>query len=343
MLITIFNFRKGIQVLTVDYSGPEIKMEISWSKQLEQADRGFRAIFLYADVVGVLYMTYHHVEDAPSPLHVLAFNRATDRETDIYVCSNTIPEEEIRVSPQAVSLTQRTQDDLQVIWQNGQVGTSFWNGNLYIHSEYAHVSYQQWVSKDLLLYGESVRPAVQTSLGRCAIVEHPEDMRYGGYVMDVEIEGILTTQSVFGVVALTIHTVLSDIDAPDRFTLINFWVIDDASLIEARASNSLPTPSLYPPAIVPGVVKESDLSTWYLCHASNCGTYIILLSENGEAQEIMLYMVHFKLPDHRFTVHTIETPPSVQVHLITGFFVDEYRGIVTLYQAKGEMYILNFA
>ena len=236
-------------------------------------------------------------------------------------------------------LTQRTHDDLQDIWENGQVGTSFWNGNLYIHSECAHISYQQWVPKDLLLYGESVRPAVQMSLGRCAFIEHPPEARDGRHVLGVEVEGILTTQSVFGVVALTIHTVLG----PDRFTLMHFWVIDDASLIEAREFNSLPTPSLYPGIIVPGVVRESDLSSWYLCHASNCGTYIILLSENGEAQVISLYMVHFKLPDHRFTVHTIETPPSVQVHLITGFFVDEYRGIVTLYQAKGEMYILNFA
>ena len=243
---------------------------------------------------------------------------------------------------QAVSLMQRTHDILQGIWQNGQVGTSVWDGNLYIHSEYACVSYQQWVPRDLLLYGKSVRPAVQAFRGRCAFVQHPHDLRHEGYVMDVDLEGILTTQSVFGVVALTIHSVLGD-DACDRFTLIHFWVIDDASLIEARESNSLPTPSLYPGVLVPGVVKETSLSTWYLCHASNCGTYIILLSEGGEAQGIGLHMVHLKLPEHRFTVHTIETPPPVQVHLITGFFVDEYRGIVTLYQARGEMYILNYA
>ena len=180
--------------------------------------------------------------------------------------------------------------------------------------------------------------------GPCSLVKHPDDMRYGGNILGVQLEGILTTQSIFGIIALTIHTVHTvTIEESLQFTIMNFWVIDDDSLIEARESNSLPVPSLYPRVLIPGAVKESDSSTWYLCHASNCGTYIILLSDNGVARGIRLQMVHFQLPDHRFTVHTIETPPSVKIHLITGFFVDEYRGTVTLYQAKDEMCILNFA
>jgi hypothetical protein len=99
ILIVNADFRRGIQVLTVDYSGPGVKMDISWSKQLEEAEtRLFRAIFLYADVVGVLYMNFIHSEDEPSPLHALAFNRVTGRGTDIYVCSNIV-KYEIRVSP----------------------------------------------------------------------------------------------------------------------------------------------------------------------------------------------------------------------------------------------------
>ncbi len=225
--------------------------------------------------------------------------------------------------------------------ENVEIGTSFWNGNLYIHSEYDGNSFQQWVPRGLLPYGNNVIPTVQTCSSHFASVEHPEDMGCGENVSNVESEGILTTRSEYGVVALAIHTITA---RPRQFTLINFWVIDDASLTKARELNRLPFPSLYPPVLVPGAIRGSNLSTWYLCHASNSGTYVILLSNIEEALETKLHMVHFKLPSRRFTVHTIEVPPFVSIDHITGFVVDECRGTLTLCQAtNGEMFVLNFA
>jgi hypothetical protein len=224
------------------------------------------------------------------------------------------------------------------MWENVEIGTSFWNGNLYIHSEYDSDSFQQWVRRELLPYDNSVIPAVQTCYSLCESVEHPADMGcgLGENVSNVESEGILTTRSEYGVVALAIHTIT--VQGSHQFTLINFWVIDDAS------PTDLPFPSLYPSVLIPGTIKGSDVSTWYLCHASNSGTYVILLSYIEEALETRLQMVHFKLPCRRFTVHTIEVPPFVNMNLITGFVVDECRGTVTLCQAEnGEIFLLNFA
>jgi hypothetical protein len=235
--------------------------------------------------------------------------------------------------------------DLQDWWEDvriTEIGTSFWNDNLYIHSEYSGNSFQQWVPGELLPYNNNVIPAIQTCRCLWASVNHPDDMRCGENVSNVESEGILTTRSEYGVVALTIYTIT--VQGSRQFTLINFWVIDDASLKKAQESNCLPFPSLYPRILIPGAIKGSNLSTWYLCHASNCGTYVILLSNIEETQETRLQMVHLKLPCHRFTVHTIEVPPIVKIDLVTGFAVDECRGTVTLCQANnGEMFLLKFA
>lgn len=66
-------------------------MDISWSKQLEQAaPRRFRAIFLNAEVVGALYMTDHNTEDMAPFVRVYAFNWVTGGETVICFNSNDI-------------------------------------------------------------------------------------------------------------------------------------------------------------------------------------------------------------------------------------------------------------
>jgi len=295
-------------------------MNISWSKRFDQAGPAsgqFRAVFLNADVVGALYMSYRNTEIIASLAHVYAFNRVTGRETDICVNLNVI----------------------QCEWEDVEIGTSFWNDNLYIHSGYRRDSFQQWVPRKLLPYGDSAIPAVQTWYSHYASVKHPDDMGCGEDVSRVESEGTLTTQSEYGVVALAIRTIT--VHESRRFTLINFWVIDDASLMRAREFNRLPLPSLYPCVLIPGTIK---LFTWYLCHASNWGTYVLLLSDIEEARETRLQMIHLKLPRPRFTVHTIEVPPLVNIDLITNFVVDECRGTVTLYQANnGEMFLLKFA
>ncbi|KAK2463100.1 hypothetical protein APHAL10511_004755 [Amanita phalloides] len=315
----------GIQVLTVDYSGPKVTINISWSRQLQQVEaRCFRAIFMNAEVVGVLYMHYSRTSDLPSPLHVLAFNRLTGKETDICVCPSLSPDEHRR------------------IWQIGQVGTSFWNDNLYIHSESDIISYQQWVPRELLPYGDNLHIAAHMVFTpeHIPFVQHPPQMRYETSASHVQLEGILTTQSDFGVMASTIYCISDD---ASPVTLINFWVIDKASLTMAQKSNRLPIPTLYPCVVIPGTIRGSDMSAWYLCQSTNCGTYLILLSDNQEMQGIKLHMVNFQIPERRFTVHAIDLPPFIRLHLISGFFVDEYRGTVTLYQAKGRMFVLHFA
>ncbi|KAF8629565.1 hypothetical protein AX15_003378 [Amanita polypyramis BW_CC] len=318
-------FPNSIQVLTVDYSGPEVMLDISLSKRLELADvRYFQAVFLNAEVVGVLYMNHSQSHDVPSPLHVIAYNRITNRETDICVCQEL------------------SSDEVRMIWQSGHTGTSFWNDNLYIHSEHNLVVYQLWIPRHLLPYDNVANVPARTCYNAIPIppVQHPIGMRYKGPTWQVQLEAILTTQSTFGAIALTIY-IVSNHSGAMPLTVVNYWIVDAISSTVTDEAIRLPVPTLHPCIAIPGSISASWLSAWYLCQSTNCGTYLILLSD--ETGEIKIRLLRLKLPDYHFTVHTLEPPPFVKPHLVSGFFVDEYRGTVTLYQGEGEMFVCEFA
>ena len=99
--------RIWIQVLSVDYGGPRVTMNIPFAQELQdQHSRRYRAIFLNADVVGALYMNDEDIEDDTclSPFHVLAFNIRTRQETNIRVVLQWPPgEEPYHVCPRVLS------------------------------------------------------------------------------------------------------------------------------------------------------------------------------------------------------------------------------------------------
>jgi hypothetical protein len=150
-------------------------------------------------------------------------------------------------------------------------------------------------------------------------------------------EGILTMKADFGVVASTIYTYQSD----KAITGIDFWVIDPASLSEARRTGHLPTPAPSP-VIIPGTIRTEHPSSWCLYQSTNSGLYMVLALEDWEGQPKIM-VVHLQLPEYQFTVHTIETPSFIKQQLVSGFFIDECRGSITLYVAKGKMFVLDYA
>jgi hypothetical protein len=99
--------RIWIQVLSVDYGGPKVTMDIPFAQELQdQHSRRYRAVFLNADVVGALYMHDDDIDDDTclSPFHVLAFNIRTRQETNIRVVLQWNPgEKPYHVCPQVLS------------------------------------------------------------------------------------------------------------------------------------------------------------------------------------------------------------------------------------------------
>ncbi|KAF8633395.1 hypothetical protein AX17_004566 [Amanita inopinata Kibby_2008] len=315
-----------LHVLTVDYNDSTVTMAISYSRHFEvDLTRVHWATFLNAEVTGVLYFDINEADHTPSPLHVLAFNRIDCKETDICALMG-LPLEEARA-----------------IIQDGQSGTSFWNDNLYIHFEYQHSSYQRWVPRSSLPYSDNLDITARATLPLVPNIpplERPPNLHRADFTFDeVNLEAILTTKSDFGVLSLTIYTAF-DTENGLPATVIDYWIVDGDSF-ETGHGSDLPTPSLYPHVIIPGRIKPSALSTWLLCHSTNSGTYIILLVDVEE--ETKLRMVHLEPASLHFSVHAIEVPSSIKLHLVNGFFVDEHCGTVTLYQAKGKMFVLRFA
>ena len=212
---------------------------------------------------------------------------------------------------------------------------------MYIHSEYDLATYRLWIPRHLLPYDDVTNVAAQVYYNAAPIppVYHPDDMRYEGPAWQIELEAVLTTQSSFGVMASTIYTIYDHADTRS-VTVINYWIIDAASLTVTDNDICLPVPTLHPCIVIPGFIPESTLSTWYLCHVTNCGTYLILLSD--EMGEIKIRLVHLRLPDYHFTVHMLVPPSFVKPHLVSGFFVDEHCGTVTLIEAEGMMFECEF-
>ncbi|PFH52164.1 hypothetical protein AMATHDRAFT_2410 [Amanita thiersii Skay4041] len=307
-------------VLTVEYTETTVSMTITFRYSLEYPERCYWAVFLNAEVAGVLHTDLHQIGDDPLQLYALALNRFTGRRTEI--TASVLP-----------------QDMMTPVLQEGQSGTSFWGDNLYIHFEYDDYTYQRSILRDLLPYNDNMDIGGQVNYSPATRhlppIYHQPHMGF----QSAHCEAILTTNSNYGVLAVTLYTV-DDPVFTTSVTLINYWVVDSLSL-EKTGELGFPVPSLYPHTIVPGRIKASTLSTWYLCHSSNSGLYtIVLVDIEGTAE---LVMVHLQLPNLVFTVHQINVPRNIKLEYVSGFFVDEQRGSVTLYQAKGRMFVLEYA
>ncbi|KAM6502568.1 hypothetical protein JOM56_002545 [Amanita muscaria] len=303
-----------IRVLTVDYSGPKVTMNITFETNLESSDtRHYRAVFLNADVVGVLYLIDD--DDYQLRFHVLAFNRKTGQSTDIRVS----------IGPY---------DPFTISW-SGHIGTSFWNDNLYILYEYNRTPYHSWIPKNMLPYSENTDLPSQVTYNA-----KPFCREEGQGRLHYLNEGILTTKADFGIIASTVYTFEQEHKKP--VVGIDFWVVDADSLAEAEKSGTLPIPNLYPRVTIPGTIRTKNPSTWCLYQSTNSGLYFVVALEDWERKP-KIAVVHFQLPDHRFTVHEIEAPPYVKAHQVSGFFIDERLGTIALYISKGRMFVMKYA
>ncbi|KIL68740.1 hypothetical protein M378DRAFT_8201 [Amanita muscaria Koide BX008] len=311
-----------IQVITVDYSGPNATLDITYRKQLELADsRHYRAIFLNAEVVGVLYINDTDEQDSPSPFHVLALNRITNRESVICISMGV----------------DITENEYRMIWESDEIGTSFWNDNLYLHHESDFATTQGWIPRTLLPYSDNIDAA---SLVFHTLEPITPELPRNTFS---SVESILTMKADFGVVAATIYASYLFNDGVERnqSTGVELWVIDSASIAQAVEQGCLPVPAAYPPIIIPGTIRTHYPWDWCF-HSTTAGVFLILVLEDGD-RKLQISVVHLQLPDHHFTRHTIDLPPEIESSLISGFSIDEYRGAITLYDTEGKVFVLEYA
>jgi hypothetical protein len=211
--------------------------------------------------------------------------------------------------------------------EDGHSATSACDGDIFILIEHGSTSVSFCCPKEYLPH-DSNESCPDESFHRC----NASALRIlDGSGTRYHAEGALSSDSFYGVPAVSMHSVVNPL-AEGNIIHIRFWT---------RSSSSPKTLSLLQSANVRGVLHDSPGSAWQLMLIPHSGRQVLLVADFNE--NVVLRLVRHNLETSAASVHELELPPFIDLSLVYSLALDDYRGVISLLDGRGNLFAIPYA
>lgn len=211
--------------------------------------------------------------------------------------------------------------------EDGHSATSACDGDIFILIEHGSTSVSFCCPKEYLPH-DSNKPCPDESFLRC----NAAALRIlDGSGTRYHAEGALSSDSFYGVPAVSMHSVVFPL-TEGPIIHIRFWT---------RSSGSPKTLSLLQSANVRGVLHDSPGSPWQLMLIPHSGRQVLLVAKLNE--NVVLRLVRYNPETSAASVHELELPSSINLSLVYSLALDDYRGVISLVDGRGNLFAIPYA